>query len=70
MRTRKDYTNDDAEQYGFRWGPMDVVRQAEFNGSHLVAVRSDYASVDIYVSKTGRSIRVFKDGLELKVDKH
>lgn len=53
--------------YGFKWGPVEVTRIAHF------APRKDRESyclevndLNIYVSKTGRSVRVFRDGKELK----
>ena len=69
MRNRKNRTAADAVQYGFRWGPLDVARLAEFQGSHCIEVSSDFGSVEVYVSKAGRSIRVFRNGKELKEKK-
>jgi len=67
MRNRKDRPADEADKFGFRWGPLDVIRIMEFQGSRCLEVSSDSGSVDVYVSKAGRSIRVFKDGKEMKV---
>lgn len=47
--------------HGFRWGQMDVTRLAEVNGQKCVEVATDYGSVTIYVSKGGKSIRVFRN---------
>lgn len=56
---------------GFAWGQAEVHRVAEFQGNKCirVSVAGDKfydKGVNIYVSPTGRSIRVFKDGRELK----
>lgn len=62
--------NDNAaDQYGFRWGQLDVVRLAEFKGTRALSIRSDFGSIEVYVSPTGRSIRVWRDGDELKLMK-
>ena len=66
MTTRKGRTAEDATQFGFRWGPLDATRMTEYKGSHWLEVSTDFGAVEIYVSKTGRSIRVFKGGQELK----
>ena len=59
-------------QYGFKWGPLEVLRTMEFKGTHVVEIAPVNEStrknaVTVYVSKTGRSVRVFRDGKELKV---
>lgn len=52
-----------ANQYGFTWGPVKVQRTAVMpQGHHVLTVNG----LDIYVSPTGRSVRVFRDGKELK----
>lgn len=53
--------------YGFNWGPVKVERLANFKPRKdrevfIVGVND----VEVYVSKTGRSVRVFRDGKELK----
>lgn len=59
------------DRYGFRWGPLVVQRGAEFerqdNGPHRVLrlIPDSGPRLDIYVSPTGRSVRVFRDGKEL-----
>lgn len=60
---------DDQEvwQYGFRWGQVDVTRAVELNDKRrVVQVTTDHKSLDIYVSTTGRSVRVFSAGVEWK----
>jgi len=51
------------DEYGFTWGPVTVQRTAVMpQGHHVLTVNG----LDIYVSPTGRSVRVFRDGKELK----
>lgn len=59
-------------RYGFRWGPLKVRRTMSFRGTHVVVIEPASESnrknaVEVYVSKTGRSVRVFRGGKELKV---
>lgn len=56
-----------SNSYGFKWGPVEVTRIAHFEprkGRECYALEVN--GVNIYVSKTGRSVRVFRDGKELK----
>lgn len=63
---------DKPELYGFRWGPAVVFRSSQYHmGSgrltRVVEILSDEGlSVEIHVSSTGKSIRVFREGEELK----
>lgn len=58
--------------HGFNWGPMKVIRAARFAGrprhpgNRVVIIETRYESVSVYVTEGGRSIRIFKDGKELK----
>lgn len=63
-RVRK--SEEEAERYGFRWGQLDVVRTMEFRGTKCVTIETEFNNVQIYVSPGGRSIRVWRDGEELK----
>jgi hypothetical protein len=59
----------DEERYGFRWGPMVVKRMATLprrtGEDHVLRVATDAGKhIDVYVSPTGRSLRVFSDGKE------
>jgi hypothetical protein len=50
-------------EYGFAWGPVYVQRTTEIDGRVVLTVTTDTGqSIDIYVSRTGRSLRVFKKG--------
>lgn len=55
-------------QYGFRMGPLEVNRTMVLPEERpVVTVKTPYRELDIYASKTGRSLRVFeKGGGELK----
>lgn len=63
---------DTDTQYGFTWGPLEVTRMARFKTgtdreSYVVRIRTDAGkALDVYVSRTGRSLRVFDSGKELK----
>jgi len=68
-----EYPESGDSIYGFKWGQVVVERMASFMprvGSpcsrKMLRVRTDSTAVEIYVSPGGRSIRVFKDGKELK----
>jgi hypothetical protein len=56
-------------EFGFTWGPMDVERAYWVdrpNGRYRVLVlQTPTRRVRIYVSPTGRSVRVFRDHREL-----
>lgn len=53
--------------FGFEWGPVVVERLAHFrprkNREAFILRVND---LEVYVSKTGRSVRVFRGGKELK----
>lgn len=68
MRNRSTRTEADASAYGFRWGPLDVTRITEYRGSHALEIATDHTSVEVYVSKGGHSIRVYKNGKEMKTE--
>jgi len=60
----------DINSYGFTWGPLKVTRVADFEprmGRRLVVLgaSTDHHTVEICVSATGRSVRVFRDNKEL-----
>lgn len=53
--------------FGFDWGPVKVERIAHFKPrKDREAFILGVNDLEIYVSKTGRSVRVFRDGKELK----
>lgn len=53
-------------EHGFVWGPMEVTRTAVMDGRVVLRIETSAGQeVTVYVSATGRSLRVFKDGTEL-----
>jgi hypothetical protein len=53
--------------HGFAWGPVLVERVAEIRGTGVIRLTTETgAQLQIYVSRTGKSIRAFKDGKELR----
>lgn len=62
---RERRSAEEAAQYGFRWGQLDVVRNMEHYGAKSLSVETEYARITIYVSPGGRSIRVWKNHEEL-----
>lgn len=64
--TRRAYaTPENAAQFGFRWGPLDVVRNMEYRGRHSLSVLTDTHEVEVGVSAKGHSVRVWLDGVEM-----
>lgn len=57
--------SDQTTPYGFSWGPAEVTRLAEINGSRILRLATDQRDIQISVSPTGRSVRVWRDGKEL-----
>jgi hypothetical protein len=54
--------------HGFRFGAAEVRRSYSMDdGRVVVSVTPDQGQpLDIYISPTGRSVRVFRKGVELK----
>ena len=52
--------------YGFRWGQVDVTRIATIGERKVLSVDTDYRHLEVYVSAKGRSVRVWLDGTELR----
>lgn len=73
MFQRQENSNDherespssEVAQFGFRWGQVDVIRAYDINGAKGIFVSTDSRRLEVYVSKGGRSLRVFRDGIEL-----
>lgn len=57
--------------FGFIWGPVEVKRLATWPTSgasrlaRSVGLTTRYHSVEVYVSPTGKRVRVFKNGVEM-----
>lgn len=46
---------------GFKFGAMTVEATADFNGTTVVTLRGESGQkLEVYCSRTGRSLRVFK----------
>lgn len=64
---------DEQTRFGFKWGQIEVARLASFvrregkGATRILRVKTEAGKeIEIYVSPTGRSLRVFRDGKELK----
>jgi hypothetical protein len=56
---------DGYTEFGFNWGPAEVTRCCELpDGRRVVQVKTPHKTLDIYISATGRSVRVFSEGYE------
>jgi hypothetical protein len=56
-------------RYGFEFGSARVTRMAHIEGRyHVMAVDTPHRHVQVAVSPTGRSVRVWMDGVELGPD--
>lgn len=55
-------------QYGFIDGPVEVIRLATLpDGTICIQLKTKFARLNVYSSPTGRSLRVFRNGVgELK----
>ncbi len=55
--------------HGFIWGPLNVERLALFDRSNgiyrILRLNTKYEDLEVYVSPTGRRMRVFRAGTEL-----
>lgn len=55
--------------YGFQWGPLDITRIASYERgkgkAYILGVATDRHKVEVYASRTGRSVRVWIDGAEV-----
>lgn len=59
-------TLGNANMFGFRWDQVDVIRKGELpEGRKVLSIETEFDDLEIYISKTGRSIRVFREGEEL-----
>jgi len=53
-------------RYGFDWGPAAVTRWCALDGGRrVVQIKTPFRTLHVYVSATGRSVRVFEAGAEL-----
>jgi hypothetical protein len=54
--------------YGFEFGSADVSACAQHRGTTIVRVKTPKATIDVYVTKTGKA-RVYFCGLEVVTGK-
>lgn len=55
--------SDELTEFGFTFGAMEVTRLADINGTTRVRIKTTAGRhIDVYVSPTGRSLRVFGAG--------
>jgi hypothetical protein len=62
----KQPVRDQHGVYGWTWGNLEVIRMGDLNGTKCLQVQQGKRELQIYVSPTGRSIRVFLGDRELK----
>lgn len=64
-----DGVGGEITKYGFRWGPIEVIRCTEIDGAVALRVETfGGEGIEVYSSPKGKSLRVFRDGKELKAD--
>jgi hypothetical protein len=51
----------DADKYGFRWDQLDVTRVCGDERGKTIDVVTDHRRITIWVSKGGRSVRVYDE---------
>jgi hypothetical protein len=56
---------DEYTPYGFNWGPAKVFRVFQHRERRILAVETGHRRIQISISPTGRSVRVWRDGKEL-----
>lgn len=58
---------DENTRWGFIWGGIvEVTRVMQYRGSRVIRLKTPHRDVEICVSPTGRSVRVWIDGRLLK----
>lgn len=62
---RKRLPADEAERYGFRWGPVDVTRIASDHRGRMLDIATEHRSITVWISNGGRSLRVYSGAREL-----
>jgi hypothetical protein len=60
-------TDASLTRYGFQFGAAEVTRLTDFKGTAVIEVSTTAGrNVQIYVSPKGKSLRVFRDGKEMR----
>ena len=55
MKPEGEITN-----YGFRWGPVEVIRACADGRYHTLLLYTEHQEVQIHISPTGRSVRIYQ----------
>lgn len=64
---KQDEVKSTTTRFGFVFGAAEVLRSAIFPSATVITVKTTTGkSIDIYVTPTGRSLRVFSGGREWK----
>lgn len=58
-------SGDGDTRWGFIWGVAKVARVMQYRGSRILAIDTLHRHLEISISPTGRSVRVWRDGKEL-----
>lgn len=54
-------------RFGFWWGPLEVYRMARFRGTRVLGIAVNEKNIlEVSVSPSGRRVRVWKNGREMK----
>ncbi len=60
MTDDREHDTGGSTPYGFDWGPMSVCRATLLpEGRRVVTIETPFVSWQVYVSATGRSVRVY-----------
>ena len=59
-------TTGTVDYYGFKWGNMVVERWGIIRDTSVLGITVNKTRLEVHVSPTGRSVRVWKNGKELK----
>ncbi len=54
------------DEFGLVWCDITIHELWEFEGTHVIGIRKGSKNLDVYISPTGRSIRVYLNRRELK----
>ncbi len=56
----------ESDERGFIWCGITVLALYELNGTHVLRVLVNNKTLNVHVSPTGRSVRAYLNGKELK----
>lgn len=58
--------SDETTTYGFKWGVATVARLMQHRGSRVIGIDTPHRHLEVSISPTGRSVRVWLNGKELR----